>query len=83
MALNISVTQDDPSDILTGGVSGSPACNGVCGSLGPFSGTAGGGAYTVQYMPPASVTEPTQQQVAVFSNLPNATTGTAYVTINP
>lgn len=83
VTLNVTVTQDVPSDTLTGGTSGSPACNGVCGSLGPFSGTPGGGAYTVQYFPPAAVTMSTQQQVSVFSNLPNSTIGNAYVTINP
>jgi hypothetical protein len=83
VALNVSVTMDSPSDTLTGGTSGSPACGGICGSLGPFSGTPGGGAYTVSYTPPASVTMKTQQQVAVFSNLANSTSGTAYVTINP
>ena len=83
VALNISVTQDDPMDTLSGGTSGSPACYGVCGSFGPFSGTPGGGAYTVQYFPPSAVTGTTQQQVAVFSNLAGSTMGTAYVTISP
>ena len=83
VTLNVSVTQDAPSDVLTGGVNGSPVCNGACGSLGPFSGAPGGGAYTVQYFPPNSVTEATQQQVSVLSNLANATMGKAYVTIHP
>jgi hypothetical protein len=81
--LNISVTGDNPTDFLTSGVSSSPACYGVCGSFGSFGGSSGSGAYTVQYSPPSSVTMATQQTVAVFSNLPNSTFGTAFVTINP
>jgi hypothetical protein len=55
--LNVSVTRDDPTDMLVGGASGSPACyGGVCGSFGPFSGIGGSGAYTVQCSPPSSVT---------------------------
>ena len=82
--LNIAVTLDDPSDTLNAGVSSSSICNsGVCGSLGSIAGTAGGGAYTVQYSPPSSVTTSTLQTINVISNLTNSTTGTAFVTINP
>ena len=82
--LNISVAQDDPMATFFAGVSGSPDCNGPCGSLGGISGTAGGGAYTVDYTPPASVLEETQQRVEVlFSNRPNSTPGLAFVTIKP
>jgi hypothetical protein len=82
--LNISVAQDDATATFFAGVSGSPDCNGPCGSLGAISGTAGGGAYTVEYTPPASVLEETQQRVEVlFSNRPNSTPGLAFVTIEP
>ena len=83
VTLDVSVTEDDPTDTLNGGVSSSPGCNGICGSLGSFSGLAGGGAYTVSYTPPASVTMSTQQQVQVLSSLPGSTFGEAFVTINP
>ncbi len=44
VTLTIAVTQDDPSDTLTPGVSASAICNGgICGSFGAISGTAGGG----------------------------------------
>jgi len=81
--LDVSVTEDDSTDTLNGGVSGGPGCNGPCGSLGPFSGASGGGAYTVSYTPPTSVNVTTQQEVQVLSNLPAATVGIAFVTINP
>jgi hypothetical protein len=84
VTLNISVAQDDPTATFFDGVSGSPDCNGPCGSLGPISGIAGGGAYTVEYTPPASVTEETQQRVEVlFSNRPNSIRGVSFVTIKP
>ena len=84
VTLNISVAQDDPAATFFAGVSGSPDCNGPCGSLGAISGTAGGGAYTVEYSPPASVLEETQQRVEIlFSNRPNSTPGLAFVTIEP
>jgi hypothetical protein len=82
VTLNITVTQDSPSDQLTGGVSGSPDCGGACGSLGAFNGTAGGGSYTVLFIPPKSVTATTVQQVQVFSSLANSTSGLAFVTEN-
>jgi len=82
--LNIAVTMDDPSDTLTADVSGSSTCNsGLCGTFGSIDGTAGGGAYTVQYTPPSSVTASTLQIINVTSSLSNATMGTAFVTINP
>jgi hypothetical protein len=81
--LNISVTQDNPSDVLSGGASGSPACGGVCGSFGPFAGTPGGGTYTVQFLPPTTITQQTIQSVSVFSSLADSTAGTAIDTINP
>jgi hypothetical protein len=83
VTLNVLVTQDNPSNVLSAGVSGSSDCNGTCGSFGPFSGAPGLSAYTVQYMPPPSVTVATQQRIKVFSSLANSTPGTAYVTINP
>lgn len=83
VSLSISVTMDQPIDFLMVGSSGSPACGGPCGTFGPIMGTLGGGSYTVQYFPPASVSGVTQQTVNVLSNLQNATRGIAYVTISP
>ena len=84
VTLNIAVTMDSPSDVLIAGVSSSSICNaGLCGTLGPITGAAGGGAYTVQYSPPSSVTMSTLQTINVISNLNNSTSGTAFVTINP
>ncbi len=83
VTLNVSVTMDDPSDVLTIGVSGSPACGGACGSFGPLNGAPGSGAYTIDYVPPATITESTQQTVEALSNLANATGGTSFVYINP
>jgi hypothetical protein len=77
VTLDISVTQDNASDTLSGGVSGN------WGSLGSFVGTPGGGSYTVQYFPPSHVPSGTPpQQVQVFSSLANSTVGTAIVTLN-
>lgn len=85
LTLNIAVTMDDPSDMLTVGISGSSACGdgGLCGTFGTITGTAGSGAYTVQYFPPSSVTASTLQTINVLSSLANSTQGTAFVTINP
>jgi hypothetical protein len=84
VTLNIAVTMDDASDSLVGGVSSSSICNAsLCGTLGPITGTPGGGAYTVQYSPPTSVTMSTLQTINVISSLNNSTIGTAFVTINP
>jgi hypothetical protein len=84
VTLNIAVTSDDPSDTLTVGVSSSSICNaGVCGTFGGITGTPGGGAYTVQYFPPSSVTASTLQTINILSTLANSTAGTAFVTINP
>jgi hypothetical protein len=84
VTLNIAVTMDDPSDILTAGASGSSVCNdGPCGTFGPIDGASGGGAYTVQYIPPSSITASTLETINVISSLPNSTPGTAFVTINP
>jgi hypothetical protein len=80
--LNITVTQDNPSDTLSGGVSGAPGCNGSCGSFGLFNGTPGGGSYTVLFIPGKSITATTTQTVQVFSSLANSTPGTALVTEN-
>jgi hypothetical protein len=82
VTLSITVTQDSASDKLSGGVSGSPDCGGACGSLGTFTGTPGGGTYTVSFFPPNSVTAKTVQQVQVFSSLANSTPGVAFVTEN-
>jgi len=85
VTLNIAVTMDDPSDTLTVGISGSSICGdgGLCGTFGTVTGTAGGGAYTVQYFPPSSVTASTLQTINVLSSLSNSTLGTAFVTISP
>lgn len=83
VTLNIAVTQDDPSDVLTASVSSSSNCgSGSCGSFGAISGTAGSGVYTVEFYPPSSVTASTLQIINITSNLSNATLGTAFVTIN-
>jgi hypothetical protein len=85
VTLSISVTQDDPSDVLNangagGGTVGSPACGGC--TFGPVTGTAGGGNYTVQFVPPGAGTNfNSLAQVRVVSNLPNSTPGVAYVMI--
>lgn len=82
--LAIAVTTDDPSDILTAAVSSSSACDsGLCGTFGSIDGAPGGGAYTVQYTPPSSVTASALQTINVTSSLSNSTMGTAFVTINP
>ena len=84
VTLNITVTQDDPSDTLTAGVSSGSSCSGgICGTFGTVTGTTGGGAYTVQYFPPGSVTAATLQTINVISSLASSTPGTAFVTINP
>jgi hypothetical protein len=84
VTLNIAVTQDDPSDLLTAGVSSSSTCGGdICGSFGAISGTAGSGVYTVQFYPPSSVTTSTLQTINVISSLSDSTMGTAFVIINP
>jgi len=82
--LSIAVTMDDPTDTLTPMVSGSPNCSdGACGTFGSITGTAGSGAYTVQYFPPGSVSASTLQIINVNSTLAGSTPGTAFVTINP
>jgi hypothetical protein len=84
VTLNIAVTMDDATDTLTPTVSGSSNCNGgVCGTFGSITGTAGSGAYTVEYFPPSSVTASTLQIINVTSTLTNSTQGTAFVTISP
>jgi hypothetical protein len=84
VTLKIAVTEDDPSDVLTADVSNSSTCgNDSCGSFGAISGTAGSGAYTVQFYPPSAVTASTLQIINVISNMSNSTQGTAFVTINP
>jgi hypothetical protein len=84
VTLKIAVTEDDASDVLTAAVSSSSNCaNSDCGSFGTMSGTAGSGAYTVQFYPPSSVSAATMQIINVTSTMPNCTMGTAFVTINP
>ena len=84
ITLNIAVTEDDPTDVLTAAVSNSSSCgNDTCGSFGEISGTAGSGVYTVQFYPPSSVAAATMQTINVTSTLSNSTEGTAFVTINP
>ena len=84
VTLNIAVTQDDPSDVLTTEISSSSSCgSSICGSFSAISGTAGSGAYTVQFYPPTSATGSTLQIINVGSTLSNSTMGTAFVTINP
>jgi hypothetical protein len=80
--LNIAVTQDDPSNVLTPSVSSSSNCGSDCGSFGTISGTPGGGAYTVQFSPPSSMSA-TMEIINVASSLTSSTQGTAFVTINP
>jgi hypothetical protein len=81
--LTIAVTDDDPTDVLTAFFPDSSCSGGSCGAFGNITGTAGGGAYTVQYTPPGSVTASTLQIINVESTLANSTPGTAFVTINP
>jgi hypothetical protein len=84
VTLNIAVTEDDPSDLLTASVTTSSNCGSdTCGSFGAISGTAGSGVYTVQFYPPSSVTASTLEIINVSSNLSSSTMGTAFVTINP
>ena len=83
VTLNILVTQDDPSEVLTTSVSNSSDCGNDCGSFGDFSGTAGSGSYTVQFYPPSSVPASALEIINISSSLSNSTMGTAFVTINP
>jgi len=84
VTLNIAVTEDDPTDVLTASVASSTECgNDVCGSFGSISGTAGSGVYTLQFFPPTSVTSSTMQMINITSTLSNSTAGTAFMTINP
>lgn len=81
VTLNIAVTEDDPSDVLTASVSSS-SCGSDCGSFGAISGTPGSGAYTVQFSPPSSVSA-SMEIINIASSMSNSTMGTAFVTINP
>ena len=83
VTLNIAVTEDDPSDVLTASVSSTSNCGSDCGVFGTITGTAGSGAYTVQFSPPSSMPASTLQIVNVSSSMSNSTQGTAFVTINP
>lgn len=84
VTLNIAVTEDDPTDVLTPSVTSSSSCGSDgCGSFGTISGVAGSGAYTVLFYPPTSVTASTMQTISLVSSLSNSTNGTAFVTINP
>lgn len=77
VTLNISVANDQPSDVLSASVTSSPACGGnPCGSFGAFAGTPGSGSYTVQYTPPASIQQGSSQTITVSSNLAGSTPGT-------
>jgi hypothetical protein len=82
VTLNIAVTEDDPSNVLTASVSSSSTCGSDCGSFGTISGTPGSGAYTVQFSPPSSVSA-SMEIINVASSMSNSTMGTAFVTINP
>jgi len=82
--LDIAVTMDSSGDILSASVTGSSVCSGgACGSFSEISGTAGSGTYSVEYIPPSSVTASTIQQISVNSSLASSTNETAFVTINP
>jgi hypothetical protein len=81
--LNIAVTEDDPSDVLTPSVSGSSNCGSDCGAFGAITGTPGSGVYTVQFSPPSSMPVSTMQIINVSSSLSSSTQGTAFVTIGP
>jgi hypothetical protein len=83
VTLNIAVTEDGESDILTPSVSNSSNCGSDCGSFGTISGTAGSGTYTVQFSPPSSMPASTLVIINVSSSMSNSTQGTAFVTINP
>ncbi|HLV87509.1 MAG TPA: hypothetical protein VKV39_11060 [Candidatus Sulfotelmatobacter sp.] len=82
VTLNIAVTDDDPSDVLTANVSSSSNCGSDCGSFSAISGTPGSGVYTVEFTPPSSVSA-TMEIINVASSMSNSTMGTAFVTINP
>lgn len=83
VTLNIAVTDDNASDVLTASVSSSSNCGSDCGTFGAISGTAGSGVYTVQFSPPSSVTATSMEIINVASSMSNSTQGTAFVTINP
>jgi len=83
VTLNIAVTEDDPSDVLTASVSSSSNCGSDCGSFGTISGVAGSGVYTVQFSPPTSMGASTMEIINIASSMPNSTQGTAFITINP
>lgn len=74
VTLNIGVTEDDPSDVLTA------TCAAGSGSFGEISGTAGSGVYTVQFSPTPATT---LTIIDVSSRLSNSTQGTTFVMINP
>jgi hypothetical protein len=73
--LTITVTDDDPADVLTAGV------NGGVGTFSPFIGAVGGGTYTVQFIPLSSVAETSTQELHVMSSLAHSTPGVAFVTV--
>ena len=75
MTLNISVTLDNSSDTLTGITNQ--------GSMGYYSGTPGGGSYTVKYYPPLQLSQSARGTLNVSSSLPNSTMGTAIVDVSP
>jgi len=88
VTLNIAVTMDNATDTLSPSVSSSSSSNcsgGVCGTFGTVTpvGTAGSGAYTVDYSPPSSVSASTLAIINVSSTLASSTQGTAFVTISP
>jgi hypothetical protein len=83
VTLNIAVTDDDPSDVLTANVSSSSNCGSDCGSFSTFGGTPGSGLYSLAFYPPTSMSASSMEIINVASSMSNATQGTAFVTINP
>ena len=82
VTLNISVTEDDASDVLTASVSTSSNCGMDCGSFGAIHGTPHSGSYTVDFYPPGMV-QSTLEIINVTSTLSNSTQGTSFVSIDP
>jgi hypothetical protein len=81
--LNIAVSEDDPSDVLTASVNSSSNCGNDCGSFSTFGGAPGSGLYSLAFYPPTSMPASTQQIINVSSSMSNSTQGTAFVTIGP
>jgi hypothetical protein len=81
--LNITVSEDDPSDVLSASVSSSSNCGNDCGSFSTFGGAPGSGLYSLAFYPPTSMPASTLQIINVSSSMSNSTMGTAFVTVNP